>query len=114
MKTQTYDKNYSNTNLVIPSHIWNNKDIKGMQKMMLSLIKKLTQDGNKEIDMMTKHMAQIMATHLKDIEYNLKELHKKNFIQIYANPVSKTGHSIAYTYKPQAKQMVSDDTSSLF
>jgi predicted transcriptional regulator len=114
MKAKTYDKKYSNTNLVIPSHIWNNSKIKGMQKMMLSLIKKLTQDGNKEIDMMTRQMAQIMATHLKDIEHNLKQLHKNGFIEIVSNPVSKTGYSIVYKYRPETTEMVSDGTSNLF
>ena len=114
MKAQTYDKNYSNENLVIPREIWNNGKINGMQKMMLALIKKLTKGGTQEIDMMTKHMANIMATHLKDIEYNLKELTKKGFIEIYKNEVSKTGYSILYKYMPKPTQMASNDTSSLF
>lgn len=109
-----YDKNYSNTNLVIPGEIWNNKSIKGMQKVILALIKKLTHNGTQEIDMMTRKLAQITSTREDDIKYNLKQLHKKKLISITQNPVSTTGYSIVYTYKVQPTKPASTDTSSLF
>ena len=80
MRQEIYNKSYSNTNLVIPANIWNNSKINGMQKMVLALIKKLTYDGNESIQVLTKMQAQMMSTHEKDIKYNLKQLHKKGFI----------------------------------
>lgn len=114
MRKEIYNKSYSNQNLVIPAEIWNNSKINGMQKMVLSLIKKLTFDGNENIQALTKMMAQVMSTHEKDINYNLKQLHKKGFIRLYEDVVSPTKMSITYLYKPEPKQSNSDTSSSLF
>tara|TARA_R110000772_G_scaffold245957_2_gene359566 strand:- start:975 stop:1316 length:342 start_codon:yes stop_codon:yes gene_type:complete len=109
-----FDKNYSNQNLVISSQIWNDKKVNGMQKQLLALIEKLTRKGERQIDMMTKHMANINSTHLKDIEYNLEQLNKKGFISVKTNPLSKTGLSIVYLYNTNTPETPSNGTSGLF
>jgi len=114
MRQEIYNRSYSNTNLVIPANIWNNKEIKGMQKMMLSLIKKLTYDGNESIQVLTKMMAQMMSTHEKDINYNLQQLNKKGFIDMYKDVISPSGFSLKYTYHPKPTQASTDTSSSLF
>ena len=114
MRTETYNKNYSNTNLVIPANIWNNSKINGMQKMVLALLKKLTYDGNESIQVLTKMQAQMMSTHEKDIKYNLQQLHKKGFINMYEDIVSPSGYSLTYTYQPQPKEDNSDGPLQLF
>ena len=101
MKNQIYDKNYSNQDMTIPASIWNNKKINGFQKILLSLYKKLTKDGQQKVQFMSLMQAQICATHEKDILYNAKQLHQKGFIKL-------TKHEgkvwINYTYVNQPNQ----------
>ena len=95
-----YDKNYGNENLIIPAEIWNNRKINGMQKMLMALLKRLTHTGTQDIDLLTRMQAEIMSTHEKDVLYNLEQLQKKRFINIYADPTSKTGQKLRYLYLP--------------
>lgn len=104
-------------NLNIPTDIWNDKKVNGMQKMQLALIKTLTHNGQKDIDYMTKMQAKIMATHEKDVIYNMSQLAKKGFIDIYDDILSETGQKIKYKYNIvalKAAQAQSNDTSTLF
>ena len=104
-------------NLIIPNDIWNDNKVNGMQKQHLALIKTLTQNGQKDIDYMTKMQAKIMATHEKDVIYNLEQMAKKGFIEIYDDVLSATGKKIKYKYNIaalRAPQTTSNDTSSLF
>ena len=104
-------------NLIIPNDIWNDNKVNGMQKQHLALIKTLTQNGQRDIDYMTKMQAKIMATHEKDVIYNLQQLAKKGFIEVYEDILSATGLKIKYKYphaSVKAPQTTSNDTSSLF
>lgn len=100
MKDKIYDLNYSNTDLTIPSSIWNDKKVNGLQKMMLALFKKLTKDGKQKTKFLSRITSKILATHEKDTLYNVKELHKKGFIGL-----TKDGNDIwlTYTYKEDVK-----------
>ena len=109
-----YDNNYTNQNLIIPGEIWNDRKVNGIQKMILALVKRMTKDGTQTVEALTLMMAQIMATHEKDIKYNLNELNKKGYIVIFKDPVSKSGFSIKYNAPVKAPQASSNDTSSLF
>lgn len=104
-------------NLTIPTDIWNDKKVNGMQKMQLALIKTLTQNGQRDIDYMTKMQAKIMCTHEKDVIYNMAQLAKKGFIEIYDDVLSETGQKIKYKYNVvvlKAAHTQPNDTSSLF
>lgn len=110
MKNQIYDKNYSNQDMIIPASIWNDKKINGFQKILLSLYKRLTKDGQQKVQFMSLMQAQICATHEKDILYNAKELHKKGFINI----TKQEGKLwINYTYNTKPVQNT-QDASQLF
>lgn len=99
-----FDKNYSNTDLTIPAEIWNNPKINGTQKIVLTLIKRFTSNGTKTCEALTLQMSQMLHTHLKDIEYNLKQLHEKEFIEMYRDDSSRTKISIRYLYLPEEKE----------
>ena len=101
-------------NLTIPTDIWNDPKVKGIQKMQLALIKTLTHNGQSDIDYMTKMQAKIMSTHEKDVIYNLNQLAKKGFIEIYDDILSSTGQKIKYKYNVIAVHVQPNDTSSLF
>ena len=90
--------------LTIPVNIWNDKKVNGLQKMLLALIKTLSQNGKYDIDMMTIKKSQILCTHEKDTIYNLNELHRKNFIEIYEDVLSETGYKINYKYDTVANK----------
>lgn len=103
--------------LTIPTNIWNDTKVKGIQKMQLALIKTLTHNGQKDIDYMTKMQAKIMSTHEKDVIYNLNQLVKKGFIEIYDDILSETGQKIKYKYDTVALKAAHtqfNDTSTLF
>ena len=107
----------SKMNLTIPTDIWNDKKVNGMQKMQLALIKTLTHNGQKDIDYMTKMQAKIMATHEKDVIYNMSQLAKKGFIEIYDDILSDTGQKIKYKYNITALKVAhtqSNEASQLF
>ena len=105
MKKQIYEKNYDNQDLTIPASIWNDNNVKGLQKPLLALYKKMTRDGQQKLQCMTIRQAQILATHEKDIKYNIKELVKRGFIKL-----SKEDGKlwIEYTYKVKPVQKTQD------
>ncbi len=105
-----YDKNYSNQDLTIPAHIWNDKSVNGIQKIMLPLFKKMTNNGAKPIQALTQMQASILHTHEKDIKYNLQELHKKGYIRLFKDPNSKTGWSLTYHYNLEEPKATSDNS----
>lgn len=96
-----HDKNYNNHDLVIPNSIWNDKSINGVQKIILTLIKKFTSNGSRSCEALTRQMAQMIHTHEPDIKYNLQKLHEKGHIEIYKDDASRTQHSIVYKYTDQ-------------
>jgi nitrogen-specific signal transduction histidine kinase len=108
-----YDKNYGNQNLIIPAEIWNNKKINGMQKMLMALLKRLTHSGSQDIDLLTRMLSEIMSTHEKDVIYNLDQLQKKRFINIYVDPISKTGQKLRYLYVPTPTD-INENVNKLF
>ena len=91
-----------NMGLTIQPNIWNDPKVNGLQKPMLALIKTLTHNGSTNIDMMTIQLSKILATHEKDVIYNLNELHRKGFIKIYEDVLSDTGYKIKYQYETTA------------
>lgn len=106
MKNKIYDLNYSNADLTIPASIWNDKKVNGIQKMMLALFKKLTKDGQQKTKFLSRITAQILATHEKDVLYNVKQLHSKGFIKL-----NKEDKDIWLTYTYQEK-VVKQETGS--
>lgn len=97
MKQEIYDKNYSNTQLTIPSHIWNNKQIYGVAKIMMALYEKMTKNGREPIKNMTIRQAQIINTRKQDIEYNQAKLISSGFIEVYTDVVM--GEMLVYNYR---------------
>lgn len=104
MKKEIYDKNYSNASMNITPEIWNNSDLKGIQKMMMAFYKKLTKEGTQSTKNLTIMQSQIFATHLKDIEYNQQELVKKGFIKLTQDVV--LGEELHYTYNEARTQII--------
>lgn len=94
-----YDKNYSNQGLSIPPQIWNDKNVYGIQKMMLPLFQRMSNNGAKPIQALTQMQASILNTREKDIKYNLEQLHKKGFIKLFKDSNSKSGWSLTYHYR---------------
>ena len=107
-----YDLNYKHANLTIPASIWNDTTVNGIQKQMLSLFKKLTNDGQHPIKFLSRIQAKIHGTHEKDIIYNVKQMHMKGFITL----TTETDHvSLRYTYKEKSvAAKPSQNTSGLF
>ena len=93
-----HEKNYNNLDLTIPSVIWQDKTVNGVAKVILTLVKRFTNDGNKTCYALTGQMAQMIHTHEKDIKYNLQQLHNKNHIELYKDDTSPTKWSIKYNY----------------
>lgn len=112
MQNKIYDKNYSNAELVIPRHIWNDSKVNGIQKMMLALFKRLTKDGTEKTRFLSKITAKILATHEKDVIYNVKQLHSKGFIKLSQD---QQDIWLTYTYKETVKaEPESSSASQLF
>ena len=107
MKNKLYDKNYSNAELIIPRSIWNDSKVNGVQKLMLALFKRLTKDGTQKTKFLSKITAQILATHEKDVIYNVKQLHNKGFIQL-----TKDEQDIWLTYTYRETALAEPNSSS--
>ena len=110
-----YEKNYEGRSLTIPASIWNDKTIYGLQKIVLTLVKRFTNDGKKPCEALTGLMSGLVHTTEKAIKDNLEKLHKAGHIEIYKDEASRTKYSIRYTYvggKPSAPAAPS--TSQLF
>lgn len=105
-----YDKNYSNQDLTIPAQIWNDKSVNGIQKMMLPLFQRMTNNGAKPIQALTQMQATILDTHEKDIKFNLEALHKKGYIKLFKDPQSKSGWSLTYHYKLEEPKATSENS----
>jgi len=106
-----------NMGMNITPDIWNDSNVNGLQKMQLALIKTLTHNGKTDMEYMTIRQSEIMSTHEKDVIYNMNELHRKGFIEIYEDVISKTGYKIKYKYKMTAAERVQDaskGTNNLF
>lgn len=106
MKNKLYDKTYTNSDLKIPTGIWNDRTVMGVAKIILTLIKNFTKSGEKTCQALTLQMANIVHTHEKDIKYNLKKLHDMGHIKLFRDELSPTGWSIQYLYydKPVIKE----------
>ena len=113
MKEQIYDKSYANTSLTIETDIWTNKDIKGIQKMMMQLYRQMSKDGQAPIVNMTIRQSQILATSVKDITWNQEQLVNRGYIQVYSDVVSGTMIQYLYT-KTQRPSSEPGTSSSLF
>ena len=109
-----YANDYSNQSLNIPSDIWNDSTVNGIQKMMLALYKKLTHNGSQSTDILTRIQARILSTHEGDIQHNLGELLKKGYITVHGDIYSKTKISLCYTYRPAPPEPKNNSTSGLF
>ena len=97
-----------NMGMNITPDIWNDENVNGVQKQLLALIKTLTHNGKTDIDYLSIRISQIMATHEKDVIYNMNELHRKGFIEIYEDVLSETGYKIKYKYKMTAAERAQD------
>ena len=97
-KTKTYEKTYSNTSFTIALGIWQDKTVRGLEKMVLELVSKFTQSGNKTCYALTRQMSIICSDDEKKIKYCLQELHNKEYIKIFPDSLSPTGYSIQFTY----------------
>ena len=110
-----HEKNYNNLDFTIPNSIWANKNVNGMQKIILSLIKKFTSNGAQPCEALTGQMAQMIHTHEKDVKWNLQKLHDKGFLEVYRDDLSRTNFSIIYKYKgTDTNTPKSSGTSGLF
>jgi hypothetical protein len=109
MRQEIYDKNYSNTSLTIDSDIWTNKDIRGIQKMMMQLYRQMTKDGQQPMNNMTIRQSQILGTSKKDIEWNQEQLSNRGMIEVYRDVV--TGDMIEFLYKRQSSSREDIKTS---
>lgn len=106
MKRKLYDKTYSNTGLNISPGIWQDSSVNGMQKIVLQLVSNFTKSGQRTCHGLTRQMADICSTHEKDIQYNLKQLHEKEYIKMFRDELSPTKMSIQFLYyeKPVIKE----------
>ena len=114
MRKEIYDNNYKGLGLTIDVEIYQNDAIKGIAKMMMALYKRMTSNGTEGIKNMTIRQSQILATHLKDIEYNQKQLVKNGFIRLEQDAV--LGEVLYYTYTKGKTQILpaSEEKNSLF
>lgn len=113
MEDKIYDKNYNFTNLTIDTDIYQNKNIKGIAKMMMQLYRKMTKDGQIDIKNYTKMQAiKILHTRVKDIEWNQEQLMKNGFITIYKDEVQ--GEMIKFHYNKKAVAHATPSDKALF
>jgi len=114
MRKEIYDKSYSNQQITVTYEIWNNSAIHGVAKLMMALYKTMTGNGATGIKNMTIRQSEILSTHLKDIEYNQKQLVKDGFIRIEQDAV--LGEVLYYTYNTANTQILQteDAKNSLF
>lgn len=107
-------KNYENQELHIPSYIWNDKKLNGIQKMMIALYTKIQRNTPVQT-FYPKKQAQIFDTHVKDIVYNFEQLIGKGYITL-TQPASINENTPGATYiinsvKPT---YVKEESNSLF
>ena len=100
-----FDRNQYRT-LTIPAHIYNDKRVRGIQKMILTIMEKFDGKGNELLD-------KEWAYHILDEKHivildAVNELKKNGYIRVYASAFSKSGRK----YELLAKQRPLPRTAS--
>lgn len=102
-------KNYTQQELTIPSYIWNDKKLNGIQKMMYALYVKIGKN-TAEQTFYPRKQAQIFNTHTKDVTYNFGELVKKNYIIIISGEtIDENSTDVTYTINRDKKPTFDSD-----
>lgn len=92
--------------LTIPAHIYNDKRVRGIQKMILTIFEKFDGKGNEVLDKeLAYHILHEKHIHVIDA---INELKKNGYIRVYASAFSKSGRK----YELLAKQRPLPPTAS--
>ena len=94
-----HEQNYRNVGLEIPLVIYKDDTVRGLAKNVLTLIKKFTNEGIRQMPALTREMSNILHTTEKDILYHLGDLDKRGHIKLVDDPTSPTKLAYRYTYK---------------